>query len=68
MCLSYRRMFKLMKKRGITGVILAEATGISRTTLARMSKGLGVSSDVILRICVALDCDVGDIVHVVPIK
>ena len=44
---------------------LGEAANISANTLAKMSKNDFVSMDVLIRICAALECDIGDIVEVV---
>jgi DNA-binding Xre family transcriptional regulator len=48
---------------------LAAKAGISPTTLAKMKKdGATVSSDVLVKICTALECTMDDIVEIVPIK
>ena len=46
---------------------LAAKAGISPATLAKMKKdGATVSSDVLVKICTALDCKLDDIVEIVP--
>ena len=45
---------------------LAEKAGISQATLAKMKKdGATISSDVLVKICTALDCTVDDIFEIV---
>lgn len=44
---------------------LKDLTGIGSTTLTKLSKNEPVSMDVIIKICVALKCNVGDIVDVI---
>lgn len=38
-------------------------TGISAGSLAKLGKNETVSMDILLRICTALSCDVGDIIE-----
>ena len=40
-------------------------SGISATSVAKLGKGGNVNTDVLLRICDALNCDVGDIMEFV---
>jgi len=39
---------------------------ISTTTLAKLSKDQSVGMDIMARICTALNCDIADIVEMVP--
>lgn len=39
---------------------------ISTSTLAKMSKEQQVSVDVISRICISLECNIGDIMDILP--
>ena len=69
MAASYKKLFKLMIDREIKSKDLAAKAGISPTTLAKMKKdGVTVSSDVLVKICTALDCTVDDILEIVPDK
>mgnify|MGYP003547420017 CR=1 FL=1 len=48
---------------------LAEKAGISIATITKMGKdGAVVSSDVLVKICTALECTMDDIVEIVPEK
>ena len=40
-------------------------TGITSSTIAKMGKNKAVSMEVLGKICMALDCNIGDIVEVV---
>ena len=40
--------------------------GVSTTTMARLSKGENVSTEVLAKICSALKCDIGDIMEFIP--
>ena len=67
MAASYKKLFKLMIDREIKNKDLAAKAGISPTTLAKMKKdGATVSSDVIIKICSALNCTPNDIMDIIP--
>jgi DNA-binding Xre family transcriptional regulator len=56
-----------MIDREIKNKDLAAMAGISPTTLAKMKKdGATVSSDVLVKICTALECTVDEIMEIVP--
>ena len=67
MAASYKKLFKLMIDRDIKSKDLAARAGISPTTLAKMKKdGATVSSDVLVKICTALECTIDEIMEIVP--
>lgn len=47
---------------------LCEKTEISRSTLAKMTKDEKVALDVIERICIALDCQIYDVMEIKPLS
>ena len=69
MAASYKKLFKLLIDREMKSKELSAKAGISPATLAKMKKdGATVSSDVLVKICTALDCKLDDIVEIVPEK
>lgn len=60
---SYNKLWKLLIDRGINKKALREMSGISATSVAKLGKGGNVNTDVLLRICGALKCDVSDIME-----
>ena len=67
MAASYKKLFKMLIDREMKSKDLAAKAGISQATLAKMKKdGATVSSDVLVKICTALDCKLDDIVEIVP--
>ena len=64
MALSYNKLWKLLIDRNITKNELHELTGVSKSTLAKLSNGENVNTDVLERICIALNCDISDIVEI----
>ena len=63
MAANYNKLWKLLIDKGMTKTDLRMKTGMSTSTLAKMSKNENVSLDVILSICDVLECNVGDIFH-----
>lgn len=65
MAFSYKPLWHLLLDRGITKTQLREMTGIGTATLAKLSKDAEVSMTVIHKICIALDCEIQDVVQIV---
>jgi DNA-binding Xre family transcriptional regulator len=63
MAASYIKLFKLLLDKSIKKGELCRLAGISGTTLAKLSKGESVTTDILVRICEALDCDFADIME-----
>lgn len=62
---SYNKLFKLMIDRNIKKKELSEMSDVSATSIAKLGKGGNVNTGVLLRICVALNCEVSDIMEIV---
>lgn len=65
MAISYNKLWKLLIDKNMNKQALRKATGISTATLAKLGKGADVNTEILRRICVALDCEIGDIMEVV---
>lgn len=63
MYISYANLWKLLIDKKITKTELMELTGISSRTLAKLVKNETVTTDTLLRVCDALDCDISDIME-----
>ena len=69
MAASYKKLFKLLIDREMRKKYLAKVAGISIATITKMGKdGSVVSSDVLVKICTALNCTMDDIAEIVPEK
>ena len=69
MAASYKKLFKLLIDRDMKKKELAEKAGISIATITKMGKdGAVVSSDVLVKICTALECTVDEIMEIVPFE
>lgn len=61
----YNKLFKLLIDKGIKKTELRKMTGISPNTLTKLSNHEFVSMEVVVKICRALNCDIGDIIEVI---
>ena len=68
MSISYDKLWKLLIDKDMMKKDLRAKTGVSTTTMARLSKDENVSTEILSKICSALNCDVGDIVEFIPDK
>ncbi|WPC40067.1 helix-turn-helix transcriptional regulator [Clostridium sp. JS66] len=66
MALSYNKLWKLLIDKKMKKKDLINLAEISTSTLAKMSKDKQVSMDVISRICISLECNIGDIMDILP--
>lgn len=68
MKVSYNKLWKLLIDRDMKKMELLEAVEMSPNTLAKLGRNEDVSMDVLRRICEQLQCDIGDIMEMVPEK
>lgn len=66
MAVSYKKLWKLLIDKNMKKKDLRSASGISTTTLAKLGKDENVSTEILSKICTALNCDVGDVMEMVP--
>lgn len=66
MAVCYNKLWKLLIDRKMKKKDLIQQTGISRTTIAKMGRDENVSTEVLSKICGALQVDVGDIMEMIP--
>ena len=66
MALSYKKLFKLLIDRDLKKKDLCEMANISTNSLTKLTKDQNVNTDIIERICKALECDVSDIMEYDP--
>ncbi|MBC3516891.1 helix-turn-helix transcriptional regulator [Neobittarella massiliensis] len=63
MSIRYYKLFDLLQRRGLKKTDLLGLAGISSPTLAKLSKGDTVTTEVIEKICNSLDCQPADIME-----
>ena len=66
MAVSYKKLWKLLIDRDMTKTMLRKEAGITTAALAKLGKNENVNTEVLGRICKALDCKVEDIMDFIP--
>jgi putative transcriptional regulator len=65
MPISYKKLFHILVDRNLTGAKLSEMSGVAQSTITKLRRNEVVQTDVIEKICAALDCQPGDIMEFV---
>lgn len=63
MTISYKKLWKMLIDKDMLKKDLQKAAGISWASVTKMSKGEAVSMEILMKVCKALHCDVGEIVE-----
>lgn len=63
--MNYNKLWKMLIDRNLKKMDLQKLAGISTNALAKMGKNGDVSTQVLRKICEALDCKLEDIVDIV---
>lgn len=66
MVISYKKLWKLLIDKDMKKQDLKNAAQLSSSTVAKLTHGENVSTAVLLKICIALQCDISDIMEIVP--
>lgn len=64
MPVDYKKLWILLIEKNISKPQLRKAANISPSTFTKLNKNEFVAMDVLVRICMVLDCDIGDVVFV----
>lgn len=65
MHISYNKLWKLLIDKGMNKQDLGKIANISPASIAKLGKGANVTTDVLLKICEALECNLEDIIETV---
>ena len=65
MRISYNKLWKMLIDKNMKKSDLKEKAGISSASLAKLGKGENITTDVLLRICKAMDCHLDDIMETI---
>ena len=65
---SYKKLFKKLIDLDMTNNELMEKAKVSKSTFYKIKNGQNVTTDVLLRICNALECNIEDIIEINDIK
>lgn len=62
---SYNKLWKLLIDKGWTKTKLRQEAGISSSSLAKLGKGENITTDILLKICITLDCEIEEILEII---
>jgi DNA-binding Xre family transcriptional regulator len=65
MAVSYNKLWKILIDRKMKKKELQEAAGVSQGLITKMGRDEPVTVTVLMKICVALGCDIGDIMEII---
>ena len=63
MAISYNKLWKLLIDKGMNKQDLKKKAGVSTASIAKLGKGENITTDVLLKICSALECCITDIME-----
>jgi DNA-binding Xre family transcriptional regulator len=64
--ITYKKLWHLLLDRDLKKKDLVTLASVSTYTISKLNRGDNVTTDVLQRICKALDCDLHDIMELVP--
>ncbi|HOR77285.1 MAG TPA: helix-turn-helix transcriptional regulator [Anaerolineaceae bacterium] len=66
MAISYKKLWKLLIDKDLKKKDLRQMAGISASSITKLGKDENVNTEILERICKALDCDISDIMEMRP--
>ena len=65
MAVSYKKLWKLLIDKDMKKEDLRKATGITTTAMAKLGRNENVNTEILVKICDALQCDISDIIEII---
>lgn len=65
MTISYNKLWKLLIDRGMKKGELKEKANISSSSMAKLGKNENVNTDILIKVCAALNCDLSEIMELI---
>lgn len=66
MAISYKKLWKLLIDKDMKKKDLQQVAGISSASVTKLSKNENVNTEILQKICIALNCDICDIMEMLP--
>ena len=66
MAISYKKLWNLLIDKDMTAAQLRERTGIAPNTMTKLRRDEEVSMAVLIKICTALNANIGDVMDLIP--
>lgn len=63
--ISYNKLWKLLIDKNMNKQDLKEQSGVSAASIAKLGKGENITTDVLLKICEAMNCSIEDILETI---
>lgn len=64
MAISYKRLWKLLIDRDLKKKDLQQMSGVSAASITKLGRNENVNTEIIEKICLALNCDVEEIMEI----
>jgi DNA-binding Xre family transcriptional regulator len=64
--ISYKKLWHLLLDKDLKKKDLITLAGVSSYTISKLNRGDNITTDVLQRICKGLECDLSDIMELVP--
>ena len=61
--ISYNKLWKMLIDKNMNKQDLKKLSGVSAASIAKLGKGENITTDVLLKICEAMDCNISDIME-----
>ena len=65
MAASYKKLWKLLIDKDMKKEDLRKAAGITTTAMAKLGRNENINTEVLLKICKVLKCNISDIMEIV---
>ena len=66
MVISYKKLWKLLIDKDMKKKDLQRIAGISSASVTKLGKNENVNTEILQKICTALNCDISDIMEMIP--
>ncbi|MBQ9914423.1 MAG: helix-turn-helix transcriptional regulator [Clostridia bacterium] len=64
MAVCYKKLWKLLIDKNMNKTELRTAAGITTTALAKLGRNENVNTEILVKICKTLECDISDIMEI----
>ena len=65
MAVRYKKLWKLLIDKDMKKKDLMAISGISQSSVTKMGRNENVNTEVLVRVCLALNCDIGDVAEII---
>jgi len=64
LAISYKKLWKMLIDKDMKKKDLQRTAGISSATVTKLGKNENVNTEILQKICIALECDISDIIEI----